>query len=404
MSYKGIPSFGLKFTLIGHTKPVNSLAVSGNGAFLLSGADDASIVIWSLESGEVYQKILTPFHGPTSIVAWTPMSDDSPTGNFAFGSADGSISVYQQGRGGGQTFDFASLTTAHGGPIEDLAFDPYLRRLASVGSGGLKIWDMDMTGQITLLRTTPPRPFILRSAAFFDRGKSIVVCYLESHEIVAYEIDPWSMKWSHQLPTRIGNAALSVDERTLIVSNLKDGIDTYSLPPRQPLRSFRHSISCNVPLSVCSTLDGALILAGSDDGYPRIYDQRLGTLSQTLPHSQGQCGCFFSHNILADYVWGIGSLVQAGYSRNGRCLLVTGSSDKQSTIEIKVWAESKVDSQTNEGTQQPAKHYLSFSIWQLLLVFFVSLMMQVLVSRIPKKADAINTLLNAVAGYILPRN
>ena len=85
-----------------------------------------------------------------------------------------------------------------------------------------------------------------------------------------------------------GYATLSADERLLFTSNLKDGIDTYSIPPIQHIRSLPHSIHRNVPLTLYSALDGALMLAGSDDGSPRVFDQRIGSLAQSLPHGHGE--------------------------------------------------------------------------------------------------------------------
>lgn len=89
-------------------------------------------------------------------------------------------------------------------------------------------------------------------------------------------------------PRYSGYATLSADERLLLTTNLCDAVDTYSMPPNQHIRSLTHSIRCNVPLMVCSTLGGTLTLAGSDDGCPWVYDQRIGVLSQTLPHSTGK--------------------------------------------------------------------------------------------------------------------
>ena len=86
-----------------------------------------------------------------------------------------------------------------------------------------------------------------------------------------------------------GHATLSADERMLIVSNLQDGVDTYSMPPVQPLRSFKHAISENVPLQVHSALQGALTLSGSDDGTVRLFEQRTGQVSELLPHGNGGC-------------------------------------------------------------------------------------------------------------------
>ena len=86
-------------------------------------------------------------------------------------------------------------------------------------------------------------------------------------------------------PWHSGYATLSADEHILITSNLNNGIDTYSMPPNQHIRSLLHPIHCNVPLIVCSVLGGSLTLAGSDDGCPQVFDQCLGLLSQSLPHT-----------------------------------------------------------------------------------------------------------------------
>ena len=39
------------------------------------------------------------------------------------------------------------LVPAHDGRIETLAFDTHHRRIASAGSGGAKVWQLDMEGQ-----------------------------------------------------------------------------------------------------------------------------------------------------------------------------------------------------------------------------------------------------------------
>lgn len=113
------------------------------------------------------------------------------------------------------------------------------------------------------------------------------------------------MKWSYQLRARTcvpflsrvtvglsflsGHAILSDDARMIFTTNLVDGIDAYTIPPSQPVRSIRHLIKNNVPLQVNSALQGAWIITGSDEGAVRIYDQRTGQLLDCLPHGDGVC-------------------------------------------------------------------------------------------------------------------
>jgi len=84
-----------------------------------------------------------------------------------------------------------------------------------------------------------------------------------------------------------GHAAISGDGRTLIISNLVDGVDTYSIPPREPLHTFRHTINQNVLLLVSAVLGSSLFVVGSDDSCPHLYDQCTGHLSNVLHH--GKC-------------------------------------------------------------------------------------------------------------------
>lgn len=113
------------------------------------------------------------------------------------------------------------------------------------------------------------------------------------------------MKWSQQLLTRMsdfltyallpactdssdsGYCIAGGDGRSLIVTNLKDGVDIYSLPPGQPLRAFKHNIARNVPLTVSSALGGSIIVVGSDDGHARVYDPHLGIMVCVLQHGNG---------------------------------------------------------------------------------------------------------------------
>jgi hypothetical protein len=166
---------------------------------------------------------------------------------------------------------------------------------------------------------------------------------------------------SHILIYRLsGFAVTSADERLLITSNLKDAVDTYSIPPSQHIRSLCHPVHRNVPLTVCSALDGALTLVESDDGSPCVFDQRVGTLAQSLPHGNGEppllSSIMMSANPTCSGQFGTSShctpvlcfpcylmpnICQA-HSTDRHCVLVTGSSDVDTTIKIKIWVEEPV--------------------------------------------------------------
>ena len=92
-----------------------------------------------------------------------------------------------------------------------------------------------------------------------------------------------------------GHCIIGDDGHSLIVSNLRDGIDLYLLPPSQPLRTFKHNIIRNVPLLISSALNGRMTIVGSDDGCARMYDPYMGMMTGVLQHGNGES---FIQNVL----------------------------------------------------------------------------------------------------------
>ncbi len=99
-------------------------------------------------------------------------------------------------------YDFISMETRHNGPVESLAFDPVHCRLASAGGGVPQVWkfsaagvclisasisniflNLDLGTMTPILKSTEERIAIARNIFFCDDGASIVLCYLESHEM-----------------------------------------------------------------------------------------------------------------------------------------------------------------------------------------------------------------------------
>ncbi|KIJ93029.1 hypothetical protein K443DRAFT_112680, partial [Laccaria amethystina LaAM-08-1] len=172
--------FECKYTLLEHTKPLNTLKLSKDAGMLLSGADDGQLLVWDVTQGSLYQTISVIFNGPVCVAIWTPISPDGPTTSFAFGCANGRVFIYRRAHETGPYHLNCSIT-AHDNHIEALAFDINHRRIASAGDGSVKVWQLDSEGHLKLLHTLLPEPFVIRSVDFLDRGSSLLVCYLESH-------------------------------------------------------------------------------------------------------------------------------------------------------------------------------------------------------------------------------
>ncbi|KAI0948070.1 hypothetical protein AcW1_009672 [Taiwanofungus camphoratus] len=275
-------SFILVHSLRHHYKDVDSISVSPDGSLLLSDGDDALLVIWNLQSGEKLQEIQCLFHEPISAIVWIELGHGKNQLAFVFGCADGTLHIYEHWDSAA-LFEFLSLTAAHNGAVEDVDFDSHYGRIASIGSGTTEVWKLTPSGTMEKLNEMPPsRPYVGKNIHFCDNGASIVTYYLESHEIFCYSIEPWSLKWSKQIPTRIGWATLAADQNTVFISNLCDGMDQYRFPSMERIRSFPYAIQRNYPMQVA--VDATRMVCGGDDGFARVFDQENGQFLESLMH------------------------------------------------------------------------------------------------------------------------
>jgi hypothetical protein len=81
-----------------------------------------------------------------------------------------------------------------------------------------------------------------------------------------------------------GNAVLCPDSKYIFVSNLVDGVDQYTFPTLERVRSFSHNIVHNYPLQVSTLQQAAFVVVGGDNGIVRIFERRNGQLLARLKH------------------------------------------------------------------------------------------------------------------------
>ena len=74
--------------LTGHQDRVNSVALSGDGRYIVSGSDDGTVAVWDLQTGARLHE-LTGHHGGVSSVA---LSGDGR--HIVSGSDDGTVAVW----------------------------------------------------------------------------------------------------------------------------------------------------------------------------------------------------------------------------------------------------------------------------------------------------------------------
>ncbi|KIJ32210.1 hypothetical protein M422DRAFT_52988 [Sphaerobolus stellatus SS14] len=70
------------------------------------------------------------------------------------------------------------------GPVKKLDFNLFHQRLAVVGEGQLKVWEIDTKGSISVLMTELSVGFIAKTVHFFNKCRAVLVGYLESHSVL----------------------------------------------------------------------------------------------------------------------------------------------------------------------------------------------------------------------------
>lgn len=80
-----------------------------------------------------------------------------------------------------------------------------------------------------------------------------------------------------------GHSALNGQH--LLVSNLFNGVDVYSLPTMELERTFTHAITVNMIMQVVFTSQQEWVVAGGDDGFVRIFDMCSGNFLFSLLHN-----------------------------------------------------------------------------------------------------------------------
>ncbi|KAJ3535281.1 hypothetical protein NM688_g7000 [Phlebia brevispora] len=196
-----------------------------------------------------------------------------------------------------------------------------------------------------------------RLVKFLNRGEQILICYLETHLVLPcarkiFHVTPWKLQQSNTTQTRIGHAAVSPDERQLLVSNLVDGVDLYALPNVSPIRNIRQSIRVNTILHVGFFPNNSLAYAGSDHGCVDIMDVDTGYVVDSIPRHRDD-----------------GLLVQivTAYSSKQRTLIASASVEADGRSSLYIWEMSWTPIIQQEHDSLAINPYIKYSYFLGLL-------------------------------------
>jgi WD40 repeat protein len=153
-------------TLLGHTGPVNDIALSQSDLFLASASTDGTLRLWSLETRQPYG---TPLggHGPLSAVTFSP--DDKW---LASASDDGAVMLRDFTFGVRATSRLADSRSVGDILVSGVAFSPDGQTLATGAFTGITLWDARTREPIGEPMTLGRDEFV-ESVAFSRDGRTL---------------------------------------------------------------------------------------------------------------------------------------------------------------------------------------------------------------------------------------
>ena len=253
--------------LAGHTSFINCLAISPDGATLVSGSADNTIRLWDFATGQAL-KTLTGHASYVNAIAITP---DGKT--LVSGSADTTIKLWDLVSG-------KELKTlrGHQGFVNALDISPDGKILASGGTDKtVKLWDL-ATG-ITV-RTLKEHKNYVNAVIFSLDGRSLFSSGADDI------IQQWEVSSGKKVRTFMGHTsfvnglAISADGKTLISSSADQTIKVWDVVGTAPPQTLTgHTSFIN---AIALKPDGKTLISGSGDQTLKIWDLETGQVKQTL--------------------------------------------------------------------------------------------------------------------------
>jgi WD40 repeat protein len=252
---------------IGHTDAVQSVCMSADGRFALSGSDDHTLKLWEVATGQC----LRTFTGHTDKVESVCMSAD---GQFALsGSDDHSLKLWEVATG-----QCLRTFTEHTKSVSSVCLSTD-GRFAFSGSDDhtLKLWEVT-TGQY--LRTF--------------KGHANSVCLSADGRFVLsgseQALNLWEIATGQCLSTitgiaRVVSVCMSADSR-LAISGGSDALRLCEVATEQVLRAFagytRVTSHTSPVTSVCMSANGQFALSGSRDNTLKLWKVATGQCLHTF--------------------------------------------------------------------------------------------------------------------------
>jgi WD40 repeat protein len=260
--------------------PVQSVAVSRNGALIAAGSNDNTLRLWDARSGELVRAIDLTGPGSVGTVAFDPSGT-----RIAVGSNDGTLQVIDAQNG-----ERIGTVMPHPGAVASVAFGHDGQWIATGDNKGtVRLWDvMKGADPVTIPADPDARGPVAKSVVFSPAGDVVAsanglgVRLLDARD--GHTLARWESKVG-VLGERPGYPVTSVAFNhagdRLVVGGNDGNIDLLDARTLQPLATQRaHPAIVN---SLAFSTDGKRIVSGGDDNAVKVWDaESLTPLGDTF--------------------------------------------------------------------------------------------------------------------------
>ncbi|KIM34831.1 hypothetical protein M413DRAFT_32993 [Hebeloma cylindrosporum] len=317
-------------TLKGPVGPVNSLSISPSGNFL---ASTDGVKIWDLTT--LQEVTISRHHArertQISCVSWLNLTNDLALDTLCYGNIFGYL-VFLQRRQDTLHFQVVhSARVARGGEIICIATcfseEGPVRLATSTRDKCVQIWNFDIKAHVLSpihSKMYEKEKDIVPKALAFDSNHDLFVFDLYDGGIYKYSSKDAKVLSHQALKSMIGNAAVDLSKRMVVVDNLSDGMDLYNLDTAEYMETFlTRRTSANVfPKSVAFANQSRAVVGGSDHGIVYIFDRKSGHVIHSLKYAKKG---------------GVETLAVQDSRKNDCVLLAAASSTCSEATYIRIW-------------------------------------------------------------------